>query len=238
MIDLSPLAIPASMRLLSPRLPSPPATVLEVGCGRGALAAELQRRGYAVTGVDPAPDSVAAARARGVTVVAERFEEYGGGTFDVVLFTRSLHHVEDLAVTLDAALRHLAPGGAVVLEEFATDGITGPAAAFVYDTLEILAAAGVAAGREREHSDPFDQWRSDRAHLLTRAEMLAGLEKRLTLGPVTPAPTLWRMIASQLTGPDPAAAAAIARSLQDIETRRIAAGELPALGFAVAGRIA
>lgn len=236
MIDLSPLAVTASMHLLSPLLPSPPATVLEVGCGRGALAAELQRRGYAVTGVDPADDAVAAARARGVNVVPERFEDYAGGTFDVVLFTRSLHHVEDLDATLDAALQHLARGGTIVLEEFATDGITGPAAAFLYDTIEVLAAAGVAAGRERHHADPRHQWDEDRSHLKTRIEMLEALGRRAALGPVTESATLWRMVASQLTGPDPAGATRIARSLQDIESRRIAAGELPALGFAVAGR--
>ena len=39
-------------------------TLLDVGCGDGALASELARRGAAVTGLDPDPVMIAAARRR------------------------------------------------------------------------------------------------------------------------------------------------------------------------------
>lgn len=39
-------------------------TLLDVGCGDGALASELSHRGAAVTGVDPDPTMIGAARQR------------------------------------------------------------------------------------------------------------------------------------------------------------------------------
>jgi SAM-dependent methyltransferase len=46
------------------QLPKPPARVLDIGCGTGTFATELADRGYSVIGVDPAPEMIAAARAK------------------------------------------------------------------------------------------------------------------------------------------------------------------------------
>jgi len=42
-MDLSTIAVPHTLAHLKPLLPAPPARVLEVGCGRGALAAASLR---------------------------------------------------------------------------------------------------------------------------------------------------------------------------------------------------
>ncbi|WP_299407149.1 bifunctional 2-polyprenyl-6-hydroxyphenol methylase/3-demethylubiquinol 3-O-methyltransferase UbiG [uncultured Roseobacter sp.] len=46
------------------QFPSQPCTVLDIGCGTGTFALELSKRGYSVTAVDPAPQMIAAARAK------------------------------------------------------------------------------------------------------------------------------------------------------------------------------
>lgn len=46
------------------RLPDPPCRLLDIGCGTGSFALERASEGYAVTGVDPAPEMIAAAQAK------------------------------------------------------------------------------------------------------------------------------------------------------------------------------
>lgn len=146
MIDFSPLAVPHTLDRLLPVLPPAPARVVEVGCGRGALAAALAGEGYQVTGVDPDEESCAAAAARGVNVVCADIRQVPADLrCDVLLFTRSLHHVEDLAATVADALALLEPGGLVVLEEFDRERADHASAGFVYDARALLVATGALA---------------------------------------------------------------------------------------------
>jgi SAM-dependent methyltransferase len=62
--------------------------VLDVGCGAGRVALELQRRGHAVTGIDISPKAVETARARGVSdarVVAIEDVSQELGEFDTIV---------------------------------------------------------------------------------------------------------------------------------------------------------
>jgi len=54
----------ADFRFYLGKLPKPPARILDIGCGTGTFAIELVQRGYSVIGVDPAPEMIAAARAK------------------------------------------------------------------------------------------------------------------------------------------------------------------------------
>jgi SAM-dependent methyltransferase len=103
-------------------LPDPPARVLDMGCGTGWTTEALSRSGYAVVGLDIAPEMIALAR----TVPAREAIEfvvadYEGvpdiGSFDAVVFFDSLHHAEDERAALTAAYTRLRPGGRVVLSE-------------------------------------------------------------------------------------------------------------------------
>jgi 2-polyprenyl-6-hydroxyphenyl methylase/3-demethylubiquinone-9 3-methyltransferase len=93
--------------------------VLDLGCAGGFMAEALDDRGAAVTGIDPAAEAVAAARAhaertgrsiRYDTGVGETLP-YADASFDAVVCVDVLEHVQDLDQVLAEVTRVLKPGG-------------------------------------------------------------------------------------------------------------------------------
>ncbi|WP_238845163.1 class I SAM-dependent methyltransferase [Nocardia terpenica] len=95
--------------------------VLDAGCGAGLHAAELIRRGAAVTGVDLSDGLLALARERlGDDVPLHRADltdplPFGDNTFDLVMAPLVLHYLEHWEPVLREFRRVLVPGGRVVL---------------------------------------------------------------------------------------------------------------------------
>jgi SAM-dependent methyltransferase len=98
------------------QLPSPPARVVELGCGEaGGHIPALIAAGYDATGVDP--EAPASPGYRAIT-----FEEYQPGqSVDGVLASLSLHHVADLRGVLSQISGMLRPGGTLVVIEWGWD---------------------------------------------------------------------------------------------------------------------
>ena len=91
----------------------PAGRLLDVGCGRGDMAAAFARRGWTACGLEPSPGAVEAARSLGVDAVEgslsrapKRFRD-----FDVVIFNHSLEHVPDPIRNLTEARERLKEGG-------------------------------------------------------------------------------------------------------------------------------
>jgi SAM-dependent methyltransferase len=91
-------------------LPSRPARLVEIGCGDGALLAELRRRGAAgaLAGFDVSAEAVRAARERGM----EQVQVFDGvrlpvadDSFDAALLSHVLEHVTDPPSLLREAAR-------------------------------------------------------------------------------------------------------------------------------------
>ncbi|MDQ6822490.1 MAG: class I SAM-dependent methyltransferase [Actinomycetota bacterium] len=90
---------------------------LDVGCGRGDLAALLAGRGWKMSGVEPSPSACAAARSRGIDVRGGTLQSVAlePAVYDAVVFRHSLEHTSDPVRTLDAVARALSPGGLVLI---------------------------------------------------------------------------------------------------------------------------
>lgn len=140
-------------------LPPPPARVLDAGCGEGALSGRLAKAGYAVTPIDTDPDTVAAARARGVPAVRADLAVYDDEPFDAVVMLLSAHHMHPLGTALDRAARLLCPGGTLIMDEYAWDWADDATISWFFDIAAVLAAAGV-IGAPAGGDQLLARWRS------------------------------------------------------------------------------
>lgn len=106
---------PASFTPLSGR------TALDVGCGAGLLCEPLARLGAAVTGIDAAPENVAAARAHAassglaIDYRVGSVEDMGDARFDLVTCLEVVEHVVDPAAFIAGLGTALAEGGLLIL---------------------------------------------------------------------------------------------------------------------------
>jgi ubiquinone biosynthesis O-methyltransferase len=100
-------------------------TVLDVGCGDGALASELARHGAIVTGLDADPAMIATAR-RLTEIEATQLQLIEGqverlpindAAFDLVLAVTVLCFVRDAEQAVGEMARVLKPGGRLVIGE-------------------------------------------------------------------------------------------------------------------------
>jgi SAM-dependent methyltransferase len=151
------------------QLPSPPARVLEVGCGNGKLATAIARSGYGVVAIDPAAPT-------GELFQAVSLEEFADpAPFDAVVASRALHHIPNLPGALEKIVLLLRPAGRLILKEHAWDRLDERTARWY---LEQRAAT------EPDAPISLDQclvdWKHDHAGLHGYAAMRRELDRRLT----------------------------------------------------------
>ncbi len=95
----------------------PPGRGIDVGCGRGDIAAMFVGRGWQMTGVEPSASACAAARERGIDcregVLAT--VETESDAYDAAIFNQSLEHTGDPVGDLRRIHAALRPGGVVAI---------------------------------------------------------------------------------------------------------------------------
>jgi SAM-dependent methyltransferase len=226
------------LEFLTRWLPPGPARVLDAGCGRGGLAAALDRLGHRVTAVDIDAEAVAAARAIGVPAIRADLAEFTGGPFDAVVCALSLHHVADLPGTLDRLAALLAPGGTLLVDEFGWEDADRPTATWFYDLAAVLGGAGLLRpGPDRTApADPLRRWvqrHRDDEPMHPAHTMLRSIAARFSVVEHRRVPYLHRYLGGWL---DPAAAPATVAALRAVEDLRVAQGRLRPLGLLLVAR--
>ena len=111
-------------------LPPPPATVVELGCGRlGGFVPALRGGGYNALGIDPAAPE-------GVSYQQVEFERSDLPVdLDAIVACVSLHHVGDPARVLDRIAGVLVPGGTVVVIEWDWESFDEATARWCFERL-------------------------------------------------------------------------------------------------------
>ena len=98
-------------------------SIADIGCGGGLLCEPMARLGTTVTGLDPAEDSIAAARSHAhgqgleITYRAEPAETLADAemSFDAVLAMEVIEHVPDVPAFIQLVARLVRPGGMLLL---------------------------------------------------------------------------------------------------------------------------
>jgi 2-polyprenyl-6-hydroxyphenyl methylase / 3-demethylubiquinone-9 3-methyltransferase len=114
---------------------------LDVGCGAGLLCEPMARMGAAVTGVDAAPENIAAAQehsAQSGLSIDYRAGELSAqklGRFDLVTSMEVIEHVTDPAAFVAELVAHLKPDGLLIMS---TPNRTAASKLFLVEAAERL----------------------------------------------------------------------------------------------------
>jgi ubiquinone/menaquinone biosynthesis C-methylase UbiE len=171
----------------------PGASLLDVGCGDGALARRLSELGSWSVGLESSPGQIQRAQSakngNRVPFVLGRGEAlpFGDGRFDYVLFFNSLHHIplEAQEAALEEAARILRPGGRIYIAEPLAEGSNFEASREVEDETVVRTAAQAAIAKATDDTGLTCAWQE--RYLVERgfsdfesfaAEMIAVDERR------------------------------------------------------------
>ena len=147
--------------------------VLEIGCGEGRITTQLVGKVKRLVAIDPDPAIIAEAKenTEGVSLRIGSGEclEFSSDSFDVILFTLSLHH-QDSSLALREAKRVLRDHGRVVILEPVNDGEIEQVCNFFQNEAQVLqdtAHAIEASDFEVEGSEVFyTSWEFENEHEL------------------------------------------------------------------------
>ena len=157
-------------------------SALDVGCGAGLLAEPLARLGAQVTGIDAAPENVAAAAAHAtgsgldIRYMAGELGALNLGRFDLVTCMEVIEHVADKPAFVAALADRLAPDGLLVMS---TPNRTNASRLLLVGGAEML---GMIPKGTHHHSDFVTP--EELAELLGEAGLAMGAPRGIAFSPV------------------------------------------------------
>jgi SAM-dependent methyltransferase len=242
-------------RLVAEVLPPPPARVLDIGCGTGALSLAIAQAGHDVTAIDPDPTAIELAERSAHRAPPGRLAYHRSDVatwvadeacFDVVVTSRTLHHVSEPAHALERIRRWLRPGGQLVCIDFLHDRFDRRDARWIAQVRGLLEATGTYRPDGLLPLDPVAaveriEWEWERDHVVDHhlnrfADIVVPLRRLFPTGAESWHPYLYWDILEALDVPDPATEKSIATLVADWEASLLVAGELTPVLVRFVGR--
>jgi SAM-dependent methyltransferase len=219
----------------------PGSSILEVGCGRGDVAAALHSKGYHVTALDPNPEALRAAHSRGVPTVQARWPEFHCPPQDAIVFILSLHHIPELKESVEAARDLLKPTGKLLVEDFTHRQVDSVTLGWFLELVHsppsrqrITPVEGEFASGLLTTDDAVALWKECHAEALHTAKEMTGIvATTFDLREAGSPPFLYRYLVPVLE--DTFEAAAFLEGVFQEETQRAARGEISPIGLRLVG---
>lgn len=114
--------------------------ILEVGCGKGDFGFELMKTGIELTALDTDKNAVEFALKKGVPAKHLDFLLFNDDPFDVIIFSRSLHHIHNLKEAITHSKLLLKKEGKLIIEDFDFEMVNENTTRWYYDTCSIISA--------------------------------------------------------------------------------------------------
>ncbi|ORZ18614.1 S-adenosyl-L-methionine-dependent methyltransferase [Absidia repens] len=137
-------------RHFSQRQTDVPLRVLEIGCGPGDFAHLLKnhyKEKISLTALDPSECAIKQAQSKNIDVafhnkgILDWQPSQPDNEYDVVIFTKSLHHCDELEKCVQRARNLLAKDGVLLVEELQLDNMDTVSINWMFDRIDLLTAA-------------------------------------------------------------------------------------------------
>lgn len=94
---------------------------LDVGCGTGQISIPLLKKGFTIAGIDVSSEMIARAKSKSVSFSLADYQvgdaralKYNDSTFDFVIFSKLLMHIEDWKLACREFVRVTKPGTSII----------------------------------------------------------------------------------------------------------------------------
>jgi len=194
-----------TLQFVLENLPSKKLRILEVGCGSGALAKQIHNLGHEIIALDSSVEAIDEAKQLGIDARIADFPDFTEDSFDVILFTRSLHHIRPLKPALDQAYQLLEPDGLLVVEDFAFNDTSEYAATWFYRLLRLLESCKILLLAEDSFGrkllaggGEFSLWHEHVHEINSAQEVLQAIGEHFEILQTKSAPYLYRYVSDML----------------------------------------
>ncbi|HEY9730914.1 MAG TPA: class I SAM-dependent methyltransferase [Drouetiella sp.] len=184
-----------------------PASLLEVGCGEGDLAVALGEK-LRVVAIERNQSAALSAMQKCVNVIQMDFFDFpeNEDKFDIVLFARSLHHIQPLEEAICKTAKLLKPDGRMIIEDFAAEKADLATVNWYFRARRELNGVGLLSSHSRFHAvdsapNALTWWRQhhfEKHQVATSTEMRQAIAAHFTIEEESFVPYMYRYLLTDL----------------------------------------